>query len=207
MLRTSRRRTAWPRGDRVSHGFVITIADAIFAIPTHCPENNFAHKMPLFEITSHLSASLWDRPAYRLHHRISTIVSCNSTPWINVLRRCDGDAIQRQQAPSNKADVEGDHRCRSRLNMRLCESGAYDGHFPKTASDCAWRVPPPFIARFRYNGILLEDSNVAPLLSSGTVSSGWLLVRHLYMPEQKRIHGLRNNQSDDRGASRKLFNA
>lgn len=89
--------------------------------------------MPLFEITSHLSASLWNRPAYRLHHRISTFVSCNSTPWINVLRRCDGDAIQRQQAPSNKADVEGDHRCRSRLNMRLCESGAYDGHFPKNS--------------------------------------------------------------------------
>src|ERR1700744_3306474 len=36
------------------HLFQIAIADAVFAIPTHCPENDLSHKVPPFEITAHL---------------------------------------------------------------------------------------------------------------------------------------------------------
>jgi hypothetical protein len=43
------------------HLFQITIADPVFAIPTHCPENNLAHKMPPFEITTPCLPTL-DRP-------------------------------------------------------------------------------------------------------------------------------------------------
>src|ERR1700743_2830753 len=36
------------------HLFQIAIADAVFAIPTHCPENDLSHEVPPFEIAAHL---------------------------------------------------------------------------------------------------------------------------------------------------------
>src|SRR5580698_2702877 len=36
------------------HLFQIAIADAVFAIPTHCPENDLSHTVPPFEIAAHL---------------------------------------------------------------------------------------------------------------------------------------------------------